>query len=115
MPGVQPSMTDPPAQEVEPVASQAPMPQVVASETESSSAAPSPSSSIPLQLESSGADVPGSQLSSTCPALQLVEPSAAQPPVPHDVVSAAKSSSTAPSQSSSIPSRPSPSPPPPQH
>jgi hypothetical protein len=70
--------------------------------TKSSSTLPSQSSSIASQLASVGAGAPGVQLSTTSPRTQLVAPLALQAPVPQLVVTGTKSSSTIPSQSSSI-------------
>ena len=85
------------------MAAQAPTPQLVAVGTKSSSTCPLQSSSMPLQTESLAAGVPGVQLSLTTPPTQDVLPVAAQAPTPQLVAVGTKSSSTVPSQSSSIP------------
>jgi len=103
VPAVQLSATLPLTQEVKPVEAQAPVPQVVGTEMYSSSVELSQSSSAPLQTESSAAGVPGAQLSTTEPLMQLVERVEAHAPTPHVVGVGMKSSSVVPSQSSSAP------------
>jgi len=61
------------------------MPHELATETYSSSVAPSQSSSSPLQIESSAAGVPAVHQSTTDPLTQEVAPVEAQPPTPHEV------------------------------
>src|SRR5215831_4784725 len=68
----------------------------------SSSVEPSQSSSMPLQVASFPAGVPGVQLLTMVPFEQEVTPVAEQAPTPHVVGVEMKSSSVAPSQSSSI-------------
>jgi hypothetical protein len=72
----------------------------------SSSTAPLQSSSTPSQVVSvaEGA-APGVQLSTTLPAMQLVDPARAHEALPHAVETGTKSSSAAPLQSSSVPSQ----------
>jgi hypothetical protein len=81
-PGLQVSTTVPVTQVVPPRDEQAPTPQLVGTATKSSSAAPSQSSSRPLQTASSPAGVPGVHESTTDPDTQEVDPLAAHAPTP---------------------------------
>jgi hypothetical protein len=79
------STTDPATHEVVPVDAQAPTPHELATETYSSSVAPSQSSSTPLQVASLAAGVPAVQESTTDPAMHAVVPVDAHAPTPHEV------------------------------
>ena len=82
VPGEQLSSTSPRPQLVLPVAPHAPTPQLVATDTKSSSMTPSQSSSVPSQLVSLGAGLPGAQLSVILPETHSVLPLALHAPTP---------------------------------
>jgi hypothetical protein len=103
VPGVHEFWTVPPTQDVTPVEAHAPTPQLVGCETYPSSTWPLQLSSIPLQVVSEGAGVPGVQESWTVPDTHEVTPVAWHAPTPQLVGCETYPSSTWPLQLSSIP------------
>ncbi len=96
------STVAPSTQSSSPVAWHWPVKQEVGSVTNSSSVSASQSSSMPLQRESSAAGVPSVQVSVSIPSAQTSWPVEEQAPMPQLVGGAGWSSSTMPSQSSSM-------------
>jgi hypothetical protein len=105
--GVQLPTSSPSTQAMVPVVTHSPRPHV------GGAGSTGPSSVAPLQLSSSAlqtsncAGAPGTHVSPTTPATQVVSPCRAHTPTPHEVTAGTKPSSVAPSQSSSTPLQPS--------
>src|SRR3954447_21454193 len=81
-PGTQLLFVLPPEHVSMPVLAHAPVPQLVMVATKSSSAVPLQSSSIPLQVASFAAGVPGEHVLLVLPPEQISEPAATHAPTP---------------------------------
>ena len=81
-PGAQESCSAPPEQLTVPVAAQAPCPHWEVWGSQSSSVAPSQSSSTPSQVASLVAPPPAAQVSTTSPPTQTASPTARHAPAP---------------------------------